>query len=85
MRFSCSLEETVPKQAGSSSPTLPFEGYPHNVVLALPSVVEVQVLHYGLVGVPDVVAVAPSEFQKVRKFLIWPPYDVNLDARVISR
>ena len=40
-------------------PALQFDGYPYDVVLTLPSIAEAQVLHYGFVGVPYVVAVVP--------------------------
>ena len=49
---------------GCSLPaTRPFDGYPYDVVLTLPSIAEAQVLHYGLVGVPYLVAVVPIEWQ----------------------
>src|SRR5215208_7878642 len=45
-------------------PTLPFDDYPHHVVLTPPSVAEAQVLHDGPVGVPYLVALVPIERQE---------------------
>ena len=66
-------------------PALQFDGYPYDVVLTLPSIAEAQVLHYGFVGVPYLVAVVPIEWQQAQEFFIRPAFDEQLGTPIFAR
>src|SRR5215203_3162006 len=77
LRFNGVLRSSyhVTSHGCSLPPTLPFDAYPHHVVLTLPSVAETQVLHDGLVSVPYPIAVIPIERQEAQELFVRPPLD----------
>src|SRR5215210_946617 len=69
----------------SFPPSLPFDGYPYDVVLTLPGIVEARVLHYGPVGVPYLVAVVSIERQEAHQFFVRPAFDEYLGTPIFAR